>query len=114
MSIIVETAPGGGEQFAFTTTFANTGSRWSKVQINTFTFYTEGDVSSWVIALVDDAGDVVTNIFASSTATFYTTGIGPIPVADDGTSYQLRFTTDTMTQPGKITIDWQVAKTGAT
>jgi hypothetical protein len=115
MSIITETAAGGGTQFAYDSEFRNTGSRWSKVQINTVAFYTSGAITSWTLQLKDTAGAVMATILSSTTtATFYTTEVGHLPVTDDGESYQLAFTTVGMAAAGTLTIDWQIAKTGAT
>jgi len=114
MSIITSTVVGGAE-FAYTSAFADTGSRWSKVQINTVAFYTSGAITSWTLSLKDEAGNTVATILNSTTtATFYTTEVGQLPVTDDGQSYQLAFVTTGLATDARLTIDWQIAKTGAT
>lgn len=115
MSIITETAAGGGTQFAYTTAFGDTGSRWSKTQINTVAFSTGGAITSWTLSLCDEDGVVLTTIATSTTTSlYYSIAIGPLPVTDDGASYNLKFATVGMADPGTLIIDWQVARTGAT
>lgn len=114
MSIIVETAAGGGTQFAYTSEFGNTGGKDMKVRPNTVCFYTAGVITSWALTLKDEAGTTVATMLSGTTTTFYTDSIGPLPVTDDGEPYQLGFTTVGMAGAGTLTIDHQVVLTGAT
>lgn len=114
MSIITETAAGGGTQFAYETEFPNTRSQFLKVRPNTVCFTTSGMITSWALTLLDEDGTTVATMLSGTTATFYADDIGPLPVTDAGESYQLGFTTVGMAAAGTLTIDYQVVLTGAT
>ena len=114
MSIIVETAAGGGTQFAYTSAFANTGRSTMKVRLNTVAFTTSGAITSWTLTLKNEDGTTVATILTGTSATFYTNEIGDLPVTSDGSSYQVGFVTVGMAAAGTLTIDHQVVLTGAT
>lgn len=114
MAIITQTAAGGGTQFAYTTTFANTGSDRVKVLIGTVCFTTAGAITSWALTLEDEGGATRATVLSGTTTTFYSDNIGPLPVTAAGESYQLTFTTVGMVGAGTLTIDHQAILTGAT
>lgn len=114
MSIIVETATGGVTQFAYTSAFPNTRSQFMKVRPNTVCFTTGGMITSWALTLLNENGTTVATILSGTTTTFYADDIGPLPVTDDGESYQIGFVTVGMAAAGTLTIDHQVVLTGAT
>ena len=112
--ITTTTAAGGATQFAFVSEFRDLRNNRSKHRANTIAFITSGAITSWALSLLNEDGVAVATIASGTTATYYLDTLAPLPVTDDGQSYQLGFVTVGMISAGTLTIDSQTVLTGST